>query len=104
MVKYAMNADQYVCNRCKGEPFDIFNEWSLDTISLKICGECCDVGIRKGCPSATGKGTYLFPLEAPDYADREAMLDSLLNNTYVYRRFLILKLDRMVFEEKYFNS
>ena len=96
---YTVNQNRYGCDRCHCDPFDIFNEWSLDTIMLKICGNCCGIGYRQGGTVSTIKEEYRFPLENADYTDKEAMLDSLLNNAYMYRRFLILEKGRMVLEK-----
>ncbi|WP_319406249.1 hypothetical protein [uncultured Desulfosarcina sp.] len=101
---YTVNKNRFACIHCDGEPFDIIHEWSLDTIVLSICGNCCGVGIRQGEKPQKIRNKHIFPIEKPDYTDKEGMLDSMLNNAYVYRRFLVLELDRMVYEEKYFNS
>jgi len=100
---YTVNKNRYRCIHCNGEPFDIIHEWSLDTIVLSICGNCCGVGIRQGEKPQTIRDKHIFPIEKPDYTDKERMLDSMLNNAYVYRRFLVLEIDRMVYEKKFFG-
>ena len=91
-INTGSNTNRYDCIRCNGDPFDIIHETALDTIVLTICGNCRGTGVEPEKDTATKKEKLIFPIENPDYTDKERMIDSLLNNAYVYRRLLTLSL------------
>ena len=91
-INAGSNANRYSCIRCNGDPFDIMHESALDTIVLTICGNCRGTGVEPDKDSVTKKEKYIVSVENPDYTDKERMVDSLLNNAYVYRRLLTLSL------------